>query len=255
MKVLEQASLVARERNLVRLTGLTSAWRVELLARSGYVSEARREAAAANLESIINENELPHFGWRVRVASTIATAEIYFASGTSAQAWHLLNLASGDFLRAGLILAARQMQAHGLLALKEHPDNNPMVRDLEECLDFIAKEGGDRIILDCGVGIESVLQNALKDTSRFSGPRRVVLDSLLKEIRKEKNGPRDEFSAAELKMLRELRLGRPNKAIARTLDISENTVKFHLKNIYRKLDANSRLSAIAAALERNLFEL
>jgi LuxR family maltose regulon positive regulatory protein len=39
--------------------------------------------------------------------------------------------------------------------------------------------------------------------------------------------------------------GRPNKAIAHEIGLSEATVKFHLRNIYRKLKAHNRVQAIA----------
>lgn len=254
MKILDDASLAGRERNLVRLTALTSAWRVEILASTGYLAEAKREAGAADLDAIVQRKHLPSFEWRMRAASAMAMARILFANGASAPAWHLLHQVSADFVRAGLMLPARRMQAMGLLALREHPEDDRMLRDLTDCIDFAAKEGGTRILLNGGPGMESVLQNALKNTGRSEVNRRGVLNNLLSDIRREQSRPHDEFSASELNVLRELRLGRPNKAIARTLDISENTVKFHLKHIYRKLDVDSRSAAIAAVISRNLLD-
>jgi LuxR family maltose regulon positive regulatory protein len=55
-----------------------------------------------------------------------------------------------------------------------------------------------------------------------------------------------------LEVLRELCNGRSNKAIGQFLDMSENTVKFHLKRIFKKLGAESRAGAMTAALQRNL---
>lgn len=43
-----------------------------------------------------------------------------------------------------------------------------------------------------------------------------------------------------------LSAGAGNKIIARRLCVSENTVKFHLKNIDDKLGANHRVEAICA---------
>ena len=39
----------------------------------------------------------------------------------------------------------------------------------------------------------------------------------------------------------------PNKLIARALDLTENAVKFHLKNIYRKLGVAGRSMAITVS--------
>ncbi|MCB2130249.1 MAG: AAA family ATPase [Rhodobacteraceae bacterium] len=46
--------------------------------------------------------------------------------------------------------------------------------------------------------------------------------------------------------------GLSNKEMSRTLGISDNTVKFHLTNIYRKLSVTSRTAAIARAREAGL---
>lgn len=52
----------------------------------------------------------------------------------------------------------------------------------------------------------------------------------------------------ETRILRLAALGRTNSAIAHALDISPRTVAKHLEHIYRKLDVNSRTSAVFAAL-------
>ncbi len=46
-----------------------------------------------------------------------------------------------------------------------------------------------------------------------------------------------------------LAIGASNKEIARLLQVSENTVKFHLKNVYSKFAVNTRSQAVRAALE------
>jgi LuxR family transcriptional regulator, maltose regulon positive regulatory protein len=64
------------------------------------------------------------------------------------------------------------------------------------------------------------------------------------------NGP--QFSSREFEVLEELIQGRSNKEIARALDMTEHTVKFHLKNIFVKLKVERRGQAIAMARELGL---
>jgi two-component system nitrate/nitrite response regulator NarL len=54
----------------------------------------------------------------------------------------------------------------------------------------------------------------------------------------------------ELEVLAALAEGITNKAIARRLNISLHTVKFHVESVFRKLGARTRTEAVAKAAER-----
>lgn len=56
----------------------------------------------------------------------------------------------------------------------------------------------------------------------------------------------------EAELLELLTEGLPNKEVARHLCISEETVKSHLKSIYRKLSVSDRTEAVAVALREGL---
>jgi DNA-binding NarL/FixJ family response regulator len=60
------------------------------------------------------------------------------------------------------------------------------------------------------------------------------------------------LSERELAMLGTLARGLSNKAIGRELWITEQTVKFHLTNIYRKLGVENRTQAVRFAYEQGL---
>ncbi|MGD9915178.1 MAG: response regulator transcription factor [Rhizobiaceae bacterium] len=60
------------------------------------------------------------------------------------------------------------------------------------------------------------------------------------------------FSAREREVLAQLAEGAPNKVIARRLDISVHTAKFHVAAIIAKLDAANRTDAIAIAMREGL---
>jgi DNA-binding NarL/FixJ family response regulator len=62
----------------------------------------------------------------------------------------------------------------------------------------------------------------------------------------------DRLTARELEVLRLVTAGRRNKEIAAELGISENTVKYHLRNILEKLHAQSRTEVATFALREGL---
>lgn len=53
----------------------------------------------------------------------------------------------------------------------------------------------------------------------------------------------------QLEVLDLLRKGLTNAEICRALNISENTVKIHLANIYKTLEVSNRTEAVAAVAE------
>ena len=62
----------------------------------------------------------------------------------------------------------------------------------------------------------------------------------------------DPLSERELEILTLIASGLKNKEIAEQLFISLNTVHYHTKNIYSKLDVNKRTLAVVKAKELNL---
>jgi len=60
------------------------------------------------------------------------------------------------------------------------------------------------------------------------------------------------LSEKEVEVLGELVQGKSNRQIAQALWLSEQTVKFHLRNVYRKLGVANRTEALRLALDRHL---
>ncbi|MDQ6418453.1 response regulator transcription factor [Paenibacillus sp. LHD-117] len=64
--------------------------------------------------------------------------------------------------------------------------------------------------------------------------------------------PSDILTEQETKVLRLIANGLLNKEIAHLLNIGAETVKSHIKNVYRKLEVNSRVQALIRAKEMNI---
>ena len=65
----------------------------------------------------------------------------------------------------------------------------------------------------------------------------------------------DALTGREIEVLRRVAAGKSNKLIAAELDISEGTVKTHMKSILPKLDASDRTHAVMIALKRGILDL
>jgi DNA-binding NarL/FixJ family response regulator len=60
--------------------------------------------------------------------------------------------------------------------------------------------------------------------------------------------PAKKLTIREIELLQLVANGLSNKAIAQVLSVSENTVKYHLRNIFQKLNVQNRAEAVTIAL-------
>nr|WP_242043558.1 response regulator transcription factor [Leptolyngbya sp. FACHB-671] len=84
-----------------------------------------------------------------------------------------------------------------------------------------------------------------------------VSDVLLQELPESNEPVHSEdldapLTPREVEVLQLLATGLGNKAIARQLNISEHTVKFHISSIFSKLNASSRTEAVTLGMRQGL---
>ncbi|MGW8246932.1 MAG: response regulator [Acidiferrobacterales bacterium] len=81
---------------------------------------------------------------------------------------------------------------------------------------------------------------------------RIVQNKNSDEPEQTEESPFADLTPRELEILSHIAEGQSNKAIARDLDISDGTVKLHVKSILRKLGMHSRVEAAVKAVEYGL---
>ncbi len=98
------------------------------------------------------------------------------------------------------------------------------------------------------------LVNKLKKAAAGEVTLTERLTRLLAHSMRENNRPRDPDQAGltdqEQRILDLIAQGKSNKLIARELDISDGTVKVHVKHLLRKLNLHSRLEAAVWAVDK-----
>jgi LuxR family maltose regulon positive regulatory protein len=130
---------------------------------------------------------------------------------------------------------------------------------LEEALTLGQAKGFRRLFLDQGTNLAALLQRALpsiqnRTLSLFAA---TLLHSFPAESTSHLTGTVstvqiETLSQQELRVLRLLVAGMSNAEIAGELVVSNNTVKTHVKSIYRKLSVKSREEAREVARELKL---
>lgn len=81
----------------------------------------------------------------------------------------------------------------------------------------------------------------------------LVMDNDVKGATEEKS-PSPRLTIREKEVLRYLTEGKGNKAIADMLYISTETVKSHIKNIFKKLNVTNRVEAVRVVMDQNILD-
>ena len=136
--------------------------------------------------------------------------------------------------------------------------------DLAEALVLATPEGYVRTFVDEGPLMVTLMSEVLaaRQKGRTDSLRRVpahyprklmsVLDQNAAGATPSAAGLSEPLSERELEVLRLIASGKRNRQISSELFVSVGTVKTHINNLYRKIDAHSRTQALARARELNL---
>jgi two-component system nitrate/nitrite response regulator NarL len=148
----------------------------------------------------------------------------------------------------------------------------PGMNGLESLREALLLHGGQRVALISGDAKREIAEQALEMGAAGFVPKTLPAKSLINAVRfmamGEKYAPIDFMTAndvteehplvkrltsREMEVLKGLSAGKSNKEIARDLDLTEPTIKLHIKTLYRKLDVNNRTQAAIAAHDSGLF--
>ncbi|UWR22006.1 response regulator transcription factor [Sulfitobacter sp. S190] len=150
--------------------------------------------------------------------------------------------------------------------------NMPGMNGLDGLKSALTHGDGQRVALVSGEASRKIAEDALEAGAAGFVPKSLPAKSLVNAVRfmamGEQYAPIDFMTAEEeveenplaanltereLQVLKGLTEGKSNKEIARDLDISEPTIKLHMKTLYRKVGAANRTQAALIAREAGLF--
>ncbi|MFT7593983.1 MAG: two-component system nitrate/nitrite response regulator NarL [Paracoccaceae bacterium] len=150
--------------------------------------------------------------------------------------------------------------------------NMPGMNGLDGLKHALALKGGQRVALLSGEATREIAEQALEAGAAGFVPKTLPAKSMINAVKFMAMGEQyapidfmtavdetpshplaDKLTPRELQVLKGLTEGKSNKEIARDLDITEPTVKLHMKTLYRKVGAANRTQAALIAREAGLF--
>jgi len=154
------------------------------------------------------------------------------------------------------LLDLRMPEMDGLTCLdrirKQHPKVKVVILSVStdpEVVQTVLNHGAAAYVVKSvnPIDLSSALRQALEGTvfSAIGLPEKTAQEDAVKAAG---------LTGRETTILRALARGLSNEAIGKELWVAEQTVKFHLTNIYRKLDVKNRTEAARYAYEHGLID-
>jgi LuxR family maltose regulon positive regulatory protein len=230
-------------------------------ARAARALQARFQLEAGELAAVqrwADARDTISISYLQQAREELLVARLLLARGQTGEAVALLERTLETAQRAGHTRYALETQVLLALAHSAGQQQPEARQQLQAALAHAAGEGYVRLFLDEGAALLPLLRASLPSIrepalaaylqsllqafaaeyqARDAHPDKNVHASLLTEP----------LSPQEQRVLRLLAAGRTNPEIADHLIVSVNTVKAHLKNIYRKLGVRNRMQAVQRA--------
>ena len=168
--------------------------------------------------------------------------------------------------------AAARIKAEGPFDLVLLDLNMPGMNGLKGLEAAISMDGVEQVALLTGDASRALAEQALELGAAGFVPKTLSAKSLVNAIRfmpmgeqylpagfmtaeepQSKHPLAQKLTDRERQVLKGLTEGKANKEIARDLDLSEPTIKLHVKTLYRKVGASNRTQAALIAREAGLF--
>ncbi|NHV25890.1 LuxR C-terminal-related transcriptional regulator [Burkholderia sp. D-99] len=197
---------------------------------------------------------------------TAARVELMAVQGDPEHALDLLASLIGEYEARGQMLIVASLRTRQACIEFDRHNEAGAIAAMRAGLALATFYGARRVLLDHGPAVATLLQRLLHEDGTLSGAERQFAEAAITRFigrtatvaapHSNAGSARAEdtasLSAKELEIVDLLAKAFSNKSIGRALNISAGTVKWHLKNIYAKLNAVSREDAVVKARNNKL---
>jgi DNA-binding NarL/FixJ family response regulator len=185
-----------------------------------------------------------------RSLEATAEFEVVGEAETGSQILPMIRRTNPDIV----LLDLRMPGVDGLTALEQIKREHPSIKVV------ILSASSDEAVIQAalGKGASAYVIKSVNPVDLASTLRQVMEGSVFHAVGLPRQGQSSAaelgLTAREVSILNALARGLSNQAIGKELFVAEQTVKFHLTNIYRKLDAANRTEAVRVAYQRGIID-
>lgn len=244
LSVLHSLEALAERRRLPRLRAYALAEQVRIHAVRGWTDTTGRLVQALDaLAAEFSTDELRPLQPEFRLAVALAKVHVALARRELDEAERHLDAAGGLATDLRRVPELRQVQVLRAVVAQRRGSAQAMSL-LKEAHDLAALSGQARLVRDThplALEMLAELQVTADDSSAATA------GAAAQDPTAERTPSAELLTTKETAILGLLGKGMPNKLIARSLDVSGETVKWHLKNVYLKLSVGSRRHAVERA--------
>jgi len=261
--IVDKAEEVASNRGLPRLRIAARILRMDLFVSAGLL-ESARHIAEELAGSLTAGRDTDTVTWREENDLSLALARLRIASGAAYEALVEIGRVQARSKKNGsgfhlLFATILSCHANWLCGREERA-----LQALQSAIALARAHEAVQPFIDEGAAFASTVRAIIRrfGLGSFSSDAVDFISRIVGEaVRKRRTAPqgtveetdRDAlFTLREHEVLIHLSDGKSNKEIARALNMSEATVKFHLKNVFAKLGVSRRAMALAVARRLNI---
>jgi len=251
MSLVSQGEAMASRRGLPRFSRLLKILELDVAVRSGREVDARR--LVGSLKLLLREKAGDKgFRWRSRLLARLGLTQFESRFGDPETAVDLSQALIRDCRRWGLRRYELRALVLQMIASVAQGDTSGAATILRDALALGQSHSMMGAFIREGDGFSKAARIIVRErgVAALSQDALTFLSKLLSRVQDSDEGKNilsEILTMQEFAVLSSLCEGNANKVIARALELSEPTVKFHLQNIYRKLGVNSRKLAIELA--------
>jgi ATP/maltotriose-dependent transcriptional regulator MalT len=250
LAMLKEGQKLGEQRGWRRVTLSLAAEECRSLARAEHYDEARLVATRFDFHDLaLRSGASP-----LSSDKALRAASRYLLKQSPRVVVEALDAAIENSQQRGLAHRSVELLVLRALAKKEDEDWASALADLRRALTIAAPRSYVRVFLDegreLGALIDRLDMEQLRGTEAAPLARRLQRALCTPDIQGSAPiGMGEELTKRELSILKRLETGLSNKEIAESIFVSEGTLKWHLHNVYGKLNVKNRTRAMARARE------